>query len=126
MSGPDLVDLTRVGRVNSHPLDPFGQDPDADQPTAEYGEQIVEAQIAKIAEHVDRPGPGRRAFHSCLSTSPNPLVQLSGSSDRNGWVVEQDPAGGHRKRSDRTSSPPRRRVVREASVSTSRKARAAR
>ena len=55
---PDLVDLTRVDRVSSDPLGRFAQNRDADEATADYGEQVVEAQIARIGELVDEAGLG--------------------------------------------------------------------
>jgi creatinine amidohydrolase len=55
---PDLVDMTRLNRVSSDPLGRFAQNPDAHEATAEYGEQIVEAQIARIGELADQAGLG--------------------------------------------------------------------
>jgi creatinine amidohydrolase len=55
---PDLVDLTRLDRVSSDPLGRFAQNPDAHEATAEYGEQIVGAQIARIGELIDEAGLG--------------------------------------------------------------------
>ena len=55
---PDLVDLTRVDRVSSDPLGRFAQNPDADEATAEYGEQVIETQIGRIGELVDEADLG--------------------------------------------------------------------
>jgi creatinine amidohydrolase len=55
---PDLVDMSRLGRVATDPLGRFAQNPDAGEATAEYGEQIIEAQIAKIGELADQTGLG--------------------------------------------------------------------
>ncbi len=55
---PDLVDMTRLGRVDTDPLGRFAQNPDADLATAEYGERIIEAQIARIGELADEAGLG--------------------------------------------------------------------
>lgn len=55
---PDLVDMSRLDRVASDPLGRFAQNPDAREATAEYGEQIVEAQIARIGELADQAGLG--------------------------------------------------------------------
>ena len=55
---PDLVDMTRLDRVNSDPLGRFAQNPDAHEATAEYGEQVIEAQIAQIGELVNQAGLG--------------------------------------------------------------------
>ncbi len=55
---PDLVDMSRLGRVATDPLGRFAQNPDAGEATAEYGEQIIEAQIAKIGELADEAGLG--------------------------------------------------------------------
>jgi creatinine amidohydrolase len=55
---PDLVDLTRLDRVSSDPLGRFAQNPDAAEATAEYGQQVVEAQIARIGQLVDEAGLG--------------------------------------------------------------------
>jgi creatinine amidohydrolase len=55
---PDLVDLSRLDRVSSDPLGRFAQNPDAHEATAEYGRQVVEAQIARVGELVDQAGSG--------------------------------------------------------------------
>lgn len=55
---PDLVDMNRLDRVSTDPLGRFAQNPDADEATAEYGEQIIETQIARIGELVDQAGLG--------------------------------------------------------------------
>lgn len=55
---PDLVDMTRLGRVSSDPLGRFAQNPDAHEASAEYGEHIIEAQIARIGELTDQAGLG--------------------------------------------------------------------
>ena len=55
---PDLVDMTRLDRVSSDPLGRFAQNPDAHEATAEYGEQIIETQIARIGELADQAGLG--------------------------------------------------------------------
>ena len=55
---PDLVDMTRLGRVHTDPLGRFAQNPDADEATAEYGEQIVETQIGRIGALADEAGLG--------------------------------------------------------------------
>ena len=55
---PDLVDMSRLDRVSSDPLGRFAQNPDAHEATAQYGEQIIETQIARIGELVDQAGPG--------------------------------------------------------------------
>jgi creatinine amidohydrolase len=55
---PDLVDLTRLDRVTTDPLGRFAQNPDAHEATAEYGEQIIETQIARIGELADGAGLG--------------------------------------------------------------------
>jgi len=55
---PDLVDMTRLARVSSDPLGRFAQNPDAHEATAEYGEQIIETQIARIGELADQAGLG--------------------------------------------------------------------
>jgi len=55
---PDLVGLSRLDRVSSDPLGRFAQNPDAHEATAEYGRQVVEAQIARIGELVDQAGSG--------------------------------------------------------------------
>jgi creatinine amidohydrolase len=55
---PDLVDMTRLDRVLTDPLGRFAQNPDAHEATAEYGEQVIETQIARIGELVDRAGLG--------------------------------------------------------------------
>jgi hypothetical protein len=49
--------MTRLDRVSSDPLGRFAQDPDAHEATAEYGEQVIEAQVAKDAgSSVSTPG----------------------------------------------------------------------
>ena len=55
---PDLVDMSRLDRVSSDPLGRFAQNPDAHEATAQYGEQIIETQIARIGELVDEAGLG--------------------------------------------------------------------
>jgi creatinine amidohydrolase len=55
---PDLVDMTRLGRVATDPLGRFAQNPDAHEATPGYGEQIIETQIARIAELADEAGLG--------------------------------------------------------------------
>ena len=55
---PELVDLERVGRVANDPLGRFAQNPDAHEATAEYGEQIIEASIARVGELVGQAGVG--------------------------------------------------------------------
>jgi creatinine amidohydrolase len=55
---PDLVDMTPLDRVSSDPLGRFAQNPDAHEATAEYGKQVVETQIDRIGELVDRAGLG--------------------------------------------------------------------
>jgi len=55
---PDLVDMTRLARVSTDSLGRFAQNPDAHEATAEYGEQIIETQIARIGELADQAGLG--------------------------------------------------------------------
>ena len=55
---PDLVDLTRLDRVATDPLGRFAQNPDADEATAAYGEQIIETQIERIGQLADEAGLG--------------------------------------------------------------------
>jgi len=55
---PDLVDMARLDRVSSDPLGRFAQNPDAHEATAEYGKQVIEAQIARVRELVDQAGTG--------------------------------------------------------------------
>jgi creatinine amidohydrolase len=55
---PDLVDMTRLDRVSSDPLGRFAQNPDAHEATAEYGRQVIEAQINRIGELVGEAGVG--------------------------------------------------------------------
>jgi creatinine amidohydrolase len=55
---PDLVDLSRLDRVSSDPLGRFAQNPDAYEATAEYGRQVIEAQVARLGELVDQAGSG--------------------------------------------------------------------
>jgi creatinine amidohydrolase len=50
--------MTRLDRVSSDPLGRFAQNPDAHEATAEYGEQVIEAQIARIGELADQAGLG--------------------------------------------------------------------
>jgi creatinine amidohydrolase len=55
---PDLVDMTRLDRVATDPLGRFAQNPDADEATAAYGEQIIETQIVRIGQLADQAGLG--------------------------------------------------------------------
>ena len=55
---PDLVDLTRLDRVSSDPLGRFAQGPDAHEATAEFGKQVIEAQIARVGELAAEAGLG--------------------------------------------------------------------
>ena len=50
--------MTRLDRVSTDPLGRFAQNPDAHEATAEYGEQIIETQIARIGELADQAGVG--------------------------------------------------------------------
>jgi creatinine amidohydrolase len=51
---PDLMDMSRLNRINSHPLGRFAQGLDAAEASAEYGQQIMEASIEKIGEYVTK------------------------------------------------------------------------
>jgi creatinine amidohydrolase len=55
---PDLVDLTRAGRVSTDPLGRFAQNPDAAEASADYGKQIIEFTIERIGELLDEAGTG--------------------------------------------------------------------
>jgi creatinine amidohydrolase len=55
---PDLVDLTRLDRVSSDPLGRFAQNPDAHEATAEYGRQVIEAQIDQVGQLAGQAGAG--------------------------------------------------------------------
>jgi creatinine amidohydrolase len=55
---PELVDMSRLDRVSSDPLGRFAQNPDAQEATAEYGAQVVGAQVDRIGELVDEAGLG--------------------------------------------------------------------
>ena len=44
--------------MSDDPLGRFAQNPDAQEATAQYGEQIIETQIARIGELVDQAGLG--------------------------------------------------------------------
>jgi creatinine amidohydrolase len=55
---PDLVDMTRLDRVSTDPLGRFAQNPDAHEASAEYGQQVIEAQIERIGELVHQAGLG--------------------------------------------------------------------
>ena len=55
---PDLVDLTRLDRVSSDPLGRFAQNPDAHEATAEYGREVIEAQIDGVGELTAEAGLG--------------------------------------------------------------------
>jgi creatinine amidohydrolase len=54
---PELVDLDRLDRAADHPLGRFAQGEDADEATAEYGEVIIEAMIARVGELADAQLP---------------------------------------------------------------------
>ena len=49
---PDLVDLDRVGRVETDELGRFAQNPNAGEATAAHGEAIIEAAIEAIGQMV--------------------------------------------------------------------------
>lgn len=53
---PDLVDLDRVGRVDTDELGRFAQNPDAGEATAAHGEAIIEASLDRIGEMVRGAG----------------------------------------------------------------------
>ncbi len=55
---PDLVDMRRLDRVSSDPLGRFAQNPDAHEATAEYGRQVIEAQIGRVGELAAEAGLG--------------------------------------------------------------------
>ncbi|NIR41874.1 MAG: creatininase family protein [Actinobacteria bacterium] len=60
---PELVDLSRLDRIETSPLGRFAQNPDAGEATAEHGVAILEATLERIGElvagasdrHVDVP-----------------------------------------------------------------------
>ena len=82
---PDLVDMTRLGRVATDPLGRFAQNPDASEATAEYGERIIEAQIAKIAELADKAGLGA-ADQPFLSFDDVEPAWEAVERERSSWV----------------------------------------
>ena len=49
---PELMDMARVGRVETDPLGRFAQNPDAAEASTEYGQQIIEASLDTIGEFV--------------------------------------------------------------------------
>jgi creatinine amidohydrolase len=55
---PDLVDMSRLGRVADDPLGRFAQNPDAAEASADYGKQIIEFTIERIGELLDEAGTG--------------------------------------------------------------------
>jgi creatinine amidohydrolase len=76
---PDLVDMTRLDRVSSDPLGRFAQNPDAHEATAEYGRQVIEAQIDRVGELADQAGDG-----------PPDLPFLSFDDVEPAWATVQD------------------------------------
>ena len=80
---PDLVDMARLDRVSSDPLGRFAQNPDAHEATAEYGKQVIEAQIAR-GPRARRPGRHRAARPA------DPIVRRRGAGlgrDREAPVI---------------------------------------
>ena len=80
---PDLVDLSRVHRVNSDRLGRFAQNPDAHEATAEYGDQIITTMIDRIGQLIDDAIAG-----------PSALPLLSLDDVESAWtaVEEQRPS----------------------------------
>ncbi|MDX6299450.1 MAG: creatinine amidohydrolase [Nocardioidaceae bacterium] len=82
---PDLVDMTRLGRVADDPLGRFAQNPDAHEATAEYGKQVVETQIDRIGELVEQAGlgPAELPFLSFDAVEP---AWVAIERQRSSWV----------------------------------------
>lgn len=66
---PDLMDMSRVGRVNSDPLGRFAQGTDAAEASVDYGRQIMEASLDTIGTWVS-------AFQSNSAAFELPFVQF--------------------------------------------------
>ena len=89
---PDLVDLTRLDRVSSDPLGRFAQNPDAHEASAEYGREVVEAQIVRIGELVDQAelGAPDQPFLEFEDVEP---VWAAVERQRSSWVSYGDVSG---------------------------------
>ena len=71
--------MTRLDRVSHDPLGRFAQNPDAHEATAEYGKQVIEAQIDRVRELADQAGTG-----------PPDLPFLSFDDVEPAWAAVQD------------------------------------
>jgi creatinine amidohydrolase len=84
--------MSRLDRVSSDPLGRFARNPDAHEASAEYGRQVVEAQIERIGELVDGAGlaaPGQ-PFLEFEDVEP---AWAAVERQRSSWVSYGDVSG---------------------------------
>ena len=77
--------MARFDRVSTDPLGRFAQNPDAHEATAEYGKEVLEAQIQRIGELVDEAGLGPADLPTLAFDDVEP-VWAAVEGQRDSWV----------------------------------------
>lgn len=84
---PELVDLDRVGRVDTDELGRFAQNPDVAEATAAHGEAIIEASLDRIGEMVGGAASRNVVLPTVsIESSEEIWTRVEGRKDQ--WVTQ--------------------------------------